>query len=220
MPWSTPSGSVRGTSWDYSYKVSKFTGPGWLLIGDALRFVDPVFSSGVDVALFSAMYAYETITKAWTTGKEQEAFDEYHSRVETGVDIWYELISTFYRLQNLVTRYVTSPRTREQVIRTFQGNPYIPETQQRARELLDRMHRSYEAVLADPRNLLRPWAMDPERDGSITCPTCLGVADYHEEEGIFACRRCGSSTPAPEGFGEARRERAAARSREASGLIA
>jgi hypothetical protein len=37
---------------DYSYKIDRFAGPGWLLIGDALRFVDPIFSSGVDVALF------------------------------------------------------------------------------------------------------------------------------------------------------------------------
>ena len=48
---------------DYSYKVDRFAGPGWLLVGDALRFVDPIFSSGVDVALFSALYAYETIPR-------------------------------------------------------------------------------------------------------------------------------------------------------------
>lgn len=53
---------------DYSYKVDQFTGPGWLLVGDALRFVDPIFSSGVDVALFSSLYAYETITRAFETG--------------------------------------------------------------------------------------------------------------------------------------------------------
>jgi len=54
--------------------------------------------------------------------------------------------------------------------------------------------------MGNPRNLLRPWAMDPEKDGTITCPICLGVADLLVDEGIFACRRCGSSTPAPEGF--------------------
>ncbi len=42
---------------DYSYKIDRFAGPGWLLIGDAVRFVDPIFSSGVDVALFSSVYA-------------------------------------------------------------------------------------------------------------------------------------------------------------------
>jgi hypothetical protein len=54
------------------------------------------------------------------------------------------------------------------------------------------MQESYEKVMATPGNLLRPWAMDPERDHTLTCPTCLGVADYWEEEQAYVCRRCGS----------------------------
>jgi FADH2 O2-dependent halogenase len=185
---------------DYSYKVDRFAGPGWLLVGDALRFVDPIFSSGVDVALFSALYAYETITKAWETGDETTAFAEYQGRVETGVDVWYDLISMFYKLQNLLTRYATSPNRREQIVRTLQGNPYQPDTQTRARDLLAHMQESYERVMTNPGNILRPWAMDPEKDHSLTCPTCLGVADYRPEEDKFVCRRCGSRAAAPPDF--------------------
>ena len=29
------------------------------------------------------------------------AFEAYHQRVETGADVWYDLISMFYKLQNL-----------------------------------------------------------------------------------------------------------------------
>jgi flavin-dependent dehydrogenase len=175
---------------DYSYKVDRFAGPGWLLIGDALRFVDPVFSSGVDVALFSALFAYETITEAWRTGDERQAFAAYQRRVETGVDLWYELIDTFYKLQVLVSRYASSPRWREMLIRTLQGNPYIPETQTRARALLDAMHDSYEKAVANPGNLLRPWAMDPERADLPRCPHCLGVVDFVSSEQTFVCRKC------------------------------
>jgi hypothetical protein len=113
------------------------------------------------------------------------------------VDVWYDLISTFYKLQNLVTRYATSPRHREQIVRTLQGNPYLPETQLRARTLLAHMQETYEIVMKDPQNILRPWAMDPEKDGSLTCPTCLGVADYVEAIHTFRCRRCGAETAAP-----------------------
>ena len=95
---------------DYSYKVDRFAGPGWLLVGDALRFVDPIFSSGVDVALLLRPPRYETITEVMRTGKEETAFEAYHQRIETGADVWYDLISLFYKLQNLITRYVTSPR--------------------------------------------------------------------------------------------------------------
>jgi flavin-dependent dehydrogenase len=196
-------GAERVRPWwiegDYSYKIDRFAGPGWLLIGDALRFVDPIFSSGVDVALFSSVYAYEAITEAWRNGSEKP-FEEYERRVETGVDIWYEFISMFYRLQNLLTRYATSPRWREQFVRTLQGNPYNPETQERARELLATMQESYREVLKDQKSLLRPWAMDPERDGTLTCPECLGVADFAASGQIFVCRRCGAKTPAPPGF--------------------
>lgn len=191
--------AVRVRPWwiegDYSYKISQFAGPGWMLVGDALRFVDPIFSSGVDVALFSSLYAHETITASWKDGNESGHFQEYQRRVETGMDIWYELIDTFYKLQNLVTRYATRARWREQIVRTLQGNPYIPETQERARTLLAAMRESYERVMADPANLMRPWAMDPEKDGSISCPACLGVADYEPADTAFVCRRCGTRSP-------------------------
>ena len=116
------------------------------------------------------------------------------------MDVWYELISMFYKLQNLVTRYATSPRHREQIVRTLQGNPYLPETQQRARTLLAHMQDTYETVMKNPSNILRPWAMDPEKDGTLTCPSCIGVADYVAEIKSFLCRRCGSQTPAPDGL--------------------
>ena len=57
---------------------------------------------------------------------------------------------------------------------------------------MEAMDASYHAVMRDPSSLLRPWAMDPERDRTLTCPSCLGVADYWDEEQAFVCRRCGA----------------------------
>jgi flavin-dependent dehydrogenase len=181
---------------DYSYKIDRFAGPGWLLAGDALRFVDPIFSSGVDVALYSGLHAYETLIEVMQNGNEEEAFDAYHKRVEDGADIWYDMIAMFYRLQNLVTKYVSSPHTREMFVRALQGNPYDLKAQARSRALLDLMQESYDRVMQIPGNLMRPWAMDPEKYNTLTCPTCLGVADYWPEEEAFVCRRCGAKAPA------------------------
>ncbi len=42
---------------DYSYKSSRLTGPGYFLIGDAAGFVDPIFSVGVVLGMYSAFAA-------------------------------------------------------------------------------------------------------------------------------------------------------------------
>jgi FADH2 O2-dependent halogenase len=181
---------------DYSYKVERYAGPGWVMVGDALRFVDPIFSSGVDVALFSAEHAFEAIEEAWRTGDEVTPFQRYQKTIDDGADVWYDTISMFYKLQNLLSRFVMHKRWREHVVRALQGNPYEPERAARTRELIVAMEEAYQRVLAQPDNLLRPWAMDPEKDGTLTCPACLGIADYRAEEEAFVCRRCGERQPA------------------------
>ncbi|MEN5116423.1 NAD(P)/FAD-dependent oxidoreductase [Luteimonas sp. TWI662] len=42
---------------NYSYAATRMAGPGWILIGDAYAFVDPIFSSGVFLAMDSARQA-------------------------------------------------------------------------------------------------------------------------------------------------------------------
>jgi uncharacterized paraquat-inducible protein A len=39
--------------------------------------------------------------------------------------------------------------------------------------------------------------MDPDRNRTLTCPSCLGVADYVLEEEAYVCRRCGTKNHAP-----------------------
>jgi 1H-pyrrole-2-carbonyl-[peptidyl-carrier protein] chlorinase len=144
---------------DYSYVVEKLQGPGWLLVGDALRFVDPIFSTGVDVAAYSALYAYEAMDAAFNGDDEERLFKEYEQRVGDGVEAWYELIALFYRLQNLFTIYAVKKRFREKVVRILQGNLYVPDTLDRAREIIRIMEESHETVMSDPGNLLRPGAL-------------------------------------------------------------
>ena len=134
-----------------------------MLIGDALRFVDPIFSTGVDVATYSATFAYEAIEATLNGAPEHEVLDAYSRRVGEGVDAWYDLIALFYKLQNLFTIFAVRKRFREKVVRILQGNLYMPESLQRAREMIQIMEESYERIMGDPTNLLRPGAMwDPE----------------------------------------------------------
>jgi 1H-pyrrole-2-carbonyl-[peptidyl-carrier protein] chlorinase len=145
---------------DYSYKVERFYGDGWMLVGDSLRFVDPIFSSGVDVALYSADYAFDAIKSIFAGADPEVTLKEYQGRVTEGIDVWYDMIDQFYRHPHVVSRYVTSRRWRETIIRTLQGNPYAPDSQQRARELLEAMKATSDLAFSDPSNLLRPGAID------------------------------------------------------------
>lgn len=54
---------VRVTG-NYSYDSSQMGGPGWVLIGDAFAFLDPVFSSGVYLAMSGAEQAAQVVDAA------------------------------------------------------------------------------------------------------------------------------------------------------------
>ena len=146
---------------DYTYKVDRLTGDGWLMVGDALRFIDPVFSTGVDVATYSALFASEAIDRTLNGEEERVALGDYERRVTDGVDAWYELIALFYKLQNLFTWFAVKKEYRECVVRILQGNIYVPESLQRAREMITVMEDAHERVMAQPRSLLRPGALTP-----------------------------------------------------------
>jgi len=46
---------------NYSYTCTKMSGPGWVMVGDAYAFVDPVFSSGVYLGMNSAEHAADVV---------------------------------------------------------------------------------------------------------------------------------------------------------------
>jgi flavin-dependent dehydrogenase len=54
---------VRVTG-NYSYDSTRMGGPGWVLVGDAFAFLDPVFSSGVYLAMSGAEQAVAVVDQA------------------------------------------------------------------------------------------------------------------------------------------------------------
>ncbi len=65
---------VHGIS-DYSAKSSRLGGDGWVLVGDAATFLDPVFSTGVFLAMSSGERAGETIHRALSKRGRVDAKD-------------------------------------------------------------------------------------------------------------------------------------------------
>jgi flavin-dependent dehydrogenase len=56
---------------NYSYYSDRMSGPGYLIIGDAFAFIDPVFSSGVYLAMNSAERGLD-VAQAWLTGSKRD----------------------------------------------------------------------------------------------------------------------------------------------------
>jgi 1H-pyrrole-2-carbonyl-[peptidyl-carrier protein] chlorinase len=110
---------------DYSYVMDKFVGNGYMLVGDAARFVDPIFSSGVSIALYSAKYGSQFIKQAFESGDFSEAaFKPYETKMRAGVSVWYEFIRLYYKLLPLFTHFIQSKKYRIEVLRLLQGEVY------------------------------------------------------------------------------------------------
>jgi FADH2 O2-dependent halogenase len=142
---------------DYSYKMSKFVGDGYMLIGDAARFVDPIFSSGVSVAMHGARNASIQIKKALEANDfSEEMLMPFETTMRAGVDIWYEFIRLYYKLLPLFTLFMQSKQYRQQVHRLLQGEVYdkneVP--------VLEAMRKYIEAVERTEGHLLRDQLTD------------------------------------------------------------
>jgi flavin-dependent dehydrogenase len=135
---------------DYSYAMKQIVGDNFLLVGDAARFVDPIFSTGVSIALNSARLACTDIIAAAQAGDfKRERFATYEATLRRGVRNWYEFISVYYRLNILFTAFVQDPRYRLDVLKMLQGNMY-DEAEPRA---LTEMRAVIQAVESDPEHL-------------------------------------------------------------------
>lgn len=135
---------------DYSYAMKQITGDRWLLIGDAARFVDPIFSSGVSIALNGARLGSRDVIRALETGASSgAAFKTYEDTIRCGTRNWYEFISLYYRLNVLFTAFILDPRYRIDVLKLLQGDLYDEDEP----PVLRRMRSIVEAVERNPRHV-------------------------------------------------------------------
>jgi len=82
---------------DWSYSNARFWVPGLVLIGDAACFIDPVFSSGVHLATYSALLAARSINSIINDGMdESRCFEEFEKRYRREFRNFYEFLSAFY----------------------------------------------------------------------------------------------------------------------------
>lgn len=89
-------GAVRMIS-NYSYSVDPFVGNGWLCVGDAHRFCDPIFSFGVSLGMVEAKQASIAITKALSDNNFTQHFQEYATFCNRGQNVAQDLVLYFWQ---------------------------------------------------------------------------------------------------------------------------
>lgn len=82
---------------DFGYRNRSFWSPRVLRVGDAAGFIDPIFSSGVFLAMFSAKLAANAVLSALATGSAGETeFPPYERRVLAAMRLYREMVERFY----------------------------------------------------------------------------------------------------------------------------
>ncbi len=86
MAGATRVADVHATG-NYAYECTRMNGPRWTLLGDAYSFVDPMFSSGVFLALHGAEKCAETVDGILREpAKEKRLQQKFEKHFETGLD--------------------------------------------------------------------------------------------------------------------------------------
>ena len=82
---------------NFSYANSPVIGDRFVAVGDAIMFVDPIFSGGVYIAMRSGQLAAEAILQAFRDGRFQASrFAAYERRVRRGVAPLFRFIHKYY----------------------------------------------------------------------------------------------------------------------------
>ena len=85
---------------DFSYRVSQLVGENFALAGDAAGFLDPIFSTGVMIAMTSATRVADAVVDKLERGS-MRALRSYESKTQTAINRYLRFIQNFYRREFL-----------------------------------------------------------------------------------------------------------------------
>ncbi|MFK7701023.1 NAD(P)/FAD-dependent oxidoreductase [Pseudomonas caspiana] len=144
--WDTPARTIGG----YSANVKTLHGPGFALLGNAAEFLDPVFSSGVTIAMRSASMAAGVLHRQ-LQGETVDWQAEFATPLKRGVDTFRAYVEGWYE-------------------GTFQDVIFYPESTRDIRRMIS-------AILAgyawDP---LNPFVAEPKRRLRMLSEICASTA--------------------------------------------
>jgi flavin-dependent dehydrogenase len=91
-------GPIHTTS-DFSYRNTRFVGDRLLRVGDAAAFMDPIFSAGVYLAMFSGRLGARAVLNAFEKpGRAPGILRNYEKRVLRAMETYWEMVENFYTI--------------------------------------------------------------------------------------------------------------------------
>ena len=117
---------------DFSYRAAKIAGHGWVLVGDAFGFLDPVYSSGVLLSLRSGEMAADCIMDAFATrdfsGSQLGLFRQEFIQ---GMEAFRKLVYAFYTKEFSFAKFLKKfPHCKQGIIDILSGNVFKPDVHQ------------------------------------------------------------------------------------------
>jgi flavin-dependent dehydrogenase len=115
---------------DFSYISRRIAGPGWVLVGDAFGFLDPIYSSGIFLALKSAEFAADSIDAALAADDlSAAALGRHGQEYVEGMEALRRLIYAYYDRNFSFSRFLKAhPGCRDDLVNLLVGNVYRRDT--------------------------------------------------------------------------------------------
>jgi flavin-dependent dehydrogenase len=113
---------------DFSYRSSRIAGDGWVMVGDAFGFLDPIYSSGVFLALKSGELAADSIHAALEAGDVSgERLGGFGPEFLAGMEAMRKLVYAFYEPDFSFSKFLARfPDCRNDLIHLLVGNVFRP----------------------------------------------------------------------------------------------
>jgi len=126
----------------YAAVSKRLHGPGFVLVGNATEFLDPVFSSGVTLALESANRACKTLVRQ-LRGETVDWEVDYSDYMRRGIDVFRTYVSTWYdgTLPRIFFNEVLAEPVKNMICSVLAGyvwdetNPFVAQHQRKVAQL-------------------------------------------------------------------------------------
>jgi len=111
---------------DFTWRSTRCAGEGYVILGDAFGFIDPIYSSGVHIALKSGELAAEAVVEAFKVGDfSAERLGTFGEKLAGGMEALRKLVYAFYTPGFSFANFVSQhPEHRSKLVQLLTGDVF------------------------------------------------------------------------------------------------